>query len=256
MKRRVFFRVFISVIAVFCVSLSWSLERRSLERANRLQRLGEPDRAAALYLERTRNTPADPELRYNLGTALLAMESPGAETEFALSTQSGTRDVRGRAHYNTALLRLERAIESSEPDSIRVHAGVSVDENRAALRLRPEDQNAKWNLAMALRLLDSIDAVQRTSGRELTDGAVEADVVTRSINVPDAAEDERAEDPPAEGENETVAAVGDESPLSPDEAASILSKTHLDATQILGKLLALESRSRWGRQLGRGVRRW
>ena len=114
---------------------------------------------------------------------------------------------------------------SSEPDSIRVHAGVSVDANRAALRLRPEDQNAKWNLAMALRLLDSIDAVQRTSGRELTDGAVEADVVTRSINVPDAAEDERAEDPPAEGENETVVAVGDESPLSPDEAESILSRT-------------------------------
>jgi hypothetical protein len=76
------------------------------------------------------------------------------------------------------------------------------------------------------------------------------------VNVPDAAEDERAEDPPAEGENESVAVAGDESPLSLDEAADILGRSHLDATEMLGKLIALESRSRWGRQPGRGIRRW
>ncbi|MGY8777128.1 MAG: hypothetical protein ACKVIN_03290, partial [Longimicrobiales bacterium] len=101
-----------------------------------------------------------------------------------------------------------------------------------------------------------IDAIERRSGRELDDGAMEADVVTRSVNVPDAAEDERAEDPPAEGENESVAVAGDESPLSLDEAADILGRSHLDATEMLGKLIALESRSRWGRQPGRGIRRW
>jgi hypothetical protein len=76
------------------------------------------------------------------------------------------------------------------------------------------------------------------------------------VNVPDAAEDEFAEDPPAEGETEALAVVGEESPLSLEQAAEILGRTHLDATVILGKLIALESRSRWGRQLGRGVRRW
>ena len=125
-----------------------------------------------------------------------------------------------------------------------------------AIRLRPEDQNAKWNLAMALRLLDSIDAIARRSGREMAEGAVEADVVTRSVNVPDAAEDERAEDPPAEGEEETVALAGEESPLSLEEAAQILGDSHLNATAILGKLIALQSRGRWGRPGSRSVRRW
>jgi len=109
---------------------------------------------------------------------------------------------------------------------------------------------------MALRLLDSIDAVERRSGREQQEGAVQADVVTRSVNVPDAAEDERAEDPPAEGEEESIAVLGDETPLSLAEAAEILGRTHLDATEMLGKLLALESRSRFGRRSSRGARRW
>jgi tetratricopeptide (TPR) repeat protein len=235
---------------------SWSAERNSVERANRLQREGRSEEAARLYRERTARDPADPELRYNLGTTLLGLDSLDAELELSRALRGGSREIRGRARYNTGLSQLEQAIEAIEPDSIRSHATAAVEANRAAIRLRPEDPDAKWNLAMALRLLDSIDAVERRSGRELMDGAVEADVVTRSVNVPDAAEDEFAEDPPAEGETETVALVGDEAPLTPEEAAEILGRSHLDATQILTKLIALESRMRWGRQPSRGVRRW
>lgn len=244
------------VAAAVGLSLAWSAERSSLERANRLHRDGRSAEAAQLYGARAIETASDAELRYNLGTALAAEESPDAELELARALPNGSREIRSLAQYNTGVLRLDRALEATESDSIRAHATVAVGANQMALRLEPDNPNAKWNLAMALRLLDSIDAVERTSGRELTDGAVEADVVTRSVNVPDAAEDEFAEDPPAEGEDEAVAVLGDESPLSPEEAAEILSKTHLDATEILGKLLALESRNRWGRQIGRSTRRW
>jgi hypothetical protein len=249
-------RAGIAVVALAGLWLSWSDERGSVERGNRLHRSGDFGDAAALYQERARDGAGDEALRYNLGTSLAETGDPSAETELLLATRRGAPEIRSRAQYNTGLLRLRRALEAGVPDSIRLQAQAAADANRAALRLEPASDDAKWNLAMSLRLLDSIDAIERRSGREVTDGAMEADVVTRSVNVPDAAEDERAEDPPAEGEQEAVAMAGEEEPLTPEEAAELLGRTHLDATDLIGKLLALEGRSRWGQRIRRGIRRW
>lgn len=235
---------------------AWSAERGSMERANRLQREGRAEDAVALYQARAAVSPSDPELRYNLGTALAALDSPTAEIELGRASPGGTAEIRHRAEYNLGVVRLEKALEGSDPDSVRTAAAGAVEANRAALRLRPGDPDAKWNLAMATRLLDSITSYERRSGRELTDGAVEADVVTRSVNVPDAAEDEFAEDPPAEGEQETVVTLGDESPLTPEEAAEILGTSHLDPSMILEKLYSLEGRSRPMIRTGSAPRRW
>jgi hypothetical protein len=256
MTRAWWLRIVIGVLAGASFVLAWSVERSSLERGNRLQRSGEYRAAADLYTERTRTDAVNPELRYNLGTALAQGDDPSAEDELARATLAPDPDVRGLAHYNTGVLRLDRALYAEVADSVRIHAAASVAANRLALRMRPDDNDAKWNLAMALRLLDSVSAQERRSGREITEGAVEADVVTRSVNVPDAEEDERAEDPPAQGESETTVVLGDETPLSPDQAAEILGRSHLDPTLMLTKLLALESRSRFGRRPSRGARRW
>lgn len=249
-------RVALAALSLAGLITFGSAERGSIERANRLQRDGRLEEAADLYGARTLSAPSDPVLRYNLGTTLAALDSSGAEVELARAAPAGTRDIRGRAQYNIGVVRLRRALDGADPDSVRADAAAAVGANRTALRLRPDDPDAKWNLAMALRLLDSIDAFERRSGRELQDGAVEADVVTRSVNVPDAAEDEFAEDPPAEGERETVAVIGDESPLTPDEAAGILGRSHLDPTAMLEKLLALEGRNRMFRPRAGVVRRW
>jgi hypothetical protein len=246
----------VSIACVAGLAVSWSWERSSRERANRLYRNGDTDAAAALYRARTERAPVDPSLRYNLGTALTDDEPAAAEAELARALPSMDRDVRGRALYNTGYLRLTRALYADVPDSVRLLASAAADANRAVLRLQPDSDDAKWNLAMSLRLLDSIDALERRSGREMAEGAVEADVVTRSVNVPDPAEDEFAEDPPAEGEDETVVDVFDTAPLTDEQAASLLGDSHLDATLILTKLIALESRSRWGRRLVPGARRW
>jgi len=252
----VLLRLALTALALAGLGAAWSTERGSMERANRLQREGRAREAVALYEARTDASPADPELRYNLGTALAVLDSPAAEVELGRASPGGTPEIRHRAEYNLGVLRLERALESSDPDSVRTAAEGAVEANRAALRLRPGDPDAKWNLAMAARLLDSIVSFQRRSGRELTEGAVEADVVTRSVNVPDAAEDEFAEDPPAEGERETTVTLGDESPLTPEAAAEILGTSHLDPSSILEKLYSLEGRSRPMVRGGSAARRW
>jgi hypothetical protein len=256
MSRRTLIRAGIAAAAAAGLMLSWSAERRSLERGNRAFRAGETPTAARLFDERARSGAEEAEVRYNLGTALAANDDPAAEAELTLAARRGPAELRSRAQYNGGLVRLKRALAAGVPDSVRIEAAAAAEANRASLRLAPENEDAKWNLAMALRLLDSIDAMERRSGRELTDGAMEADVVTRSVNVPDAAEDEFAEDPPAEGEQEAVAMGTEDEPLTPEEAADILGRTHLDPTDMIGKLLALESRSRWGQRLRRGIRRW
>jgi hypothetical protein len=256
MSRRVITRLGTALVCAVGASLSWSAERSSVERANRLHRAGAYEAAAGLYRAGTERRAADPLLRYNLGTTLAEADDPAARAELARALSAASRDIRARAQYNTGLLHLEEALGAGAPDSVRTQAEAAVEANAATLRLLPDNDDAKWNLAMSLRLLDSIDAMERRSGRELTEGAMEADVVTRSVNVPDAAEDEFAEDPPAEGEQESVVLGTDESPLSLDEAEDILGRTHLDPTDLIGKLLALESRSRWGQRLRRGVLRW
>lgn len=249
-------RLLLGAVGLTGVVLAVVIERGSLERANRLHRAGQWTEASELYEARTTTSSDDATLRYNLGTALAVSRAEGADAELARAEATGDPEIRSLASYNSGFLNLDRAMGTHLADSVRIHASASVEANRTALRLRPDNGDAKWNLAMALRLMDSIDAVERRSGREMQEGAVEADVVTRSVNVPDAAEDERAEDPPAEGEEEAIAVVADETPLSLEEAGALLGRTHRDATELLGKLLALESRSRFGRRSGRGARRW
>lgn len=256
MSRRWLGRAAVALLAGVGSVVAWSAERASVERANRLQRQGMVEEAKTLYRARALQDPADPVLRYNLGTALALQDSTGAEIELSRVSTGGSREIRSRAEYNLGVVRLERALEATDPDSVLSAAEGAVEANKAALRLRPGDPDAKWNLAMAERLLDSIAIFRRNSGRELTDGAVEADMVTRSVNVPDPAEDEFAEDPPAEGEEETVVAIGDESPLTPEEAEELLGRSHLDPTTMLEKLFALEGRSRALLRPSGSTRRW
>ena len=237
--------------------VSWAAERSSVERANRLHREGALSAAATIYQKHLGAEPTEPALRYNLGTSLLGLGSPSAQDELRAGSESPLADVRARALYNAGLWSLRRALEASESDSTRVHAAAAVEANRSALRVRPSHADTRWNLAMAQRLLDSIDAAERRGGREMADGAVEADAVVRSESMTDLEEEtELPDEAPSRGEDEALAEMNEEAPLSAAEAEGILGKTHLDATQIVLKLLALESRGLWGRQLRRsGPRR-
>lgn len=247
------------VLAGFAASgllLTWAFEQGSLARANRLYRAGALEEAAAIYARRAAAADAGAGLpiRYNLGTALLglASDSDSARAELGAAAESEVPDVRARALYNHGLSSLLRALDDDAGDSTRVYAAAAVSANRSALRARPDHADTRWNLAIAQRLLDSIDAVDRRSGRELQEGAVETDLVVRSENARDVQQDdELPEEAPREGEEEARADAAGEGALSLAEAEEILGRTHIDASLIVQKLLALEGRSAWGRRLRR-----
>jgi len=241
----------VGAIAVAGVLFAMAMERGSVERGNRLHRNEAFPEAAGLYRSRTDAEAPQGELRYNLGTALLELGSSGAERELAIGVADADETVRGLALYNLGVSRLMRAIAAEGGDSMRIHAAVSVEANRSTLRLDPEQPDAKWNLAIGQRMLDSLDAADRRQGRSTAELGESEDPLRadNTIEIEDDATSIGAE--PLEGEDEALAELLDAGPLSLAEAIAILEATELNGSVILGKLLALESRVRWGRQLGK-----
>jgi hypothetical protein len=268
-------RAVLSGVALSGLLYSWAAERTSLERANRLYRDGALQEASDIYGREASGDggvgrePIDPAVRYNLGTSLLELGSAAAESELLAAAEGGppapeegaARDaideVRARALYNAGLYSLRRALDGVEGDSLRMLATAAVDANRSALRVRPDHADTKWNLAMAQRLLDSIQAGDRDAGEESAESALEADEVMQSQNVLEVDEEsELPEDAPMDGEDETRADLNDDGPMSELEAAEILTGSHYDPALLVRKLLALQSRGFWGRRpAARGPRR-
>ena len=133
------------------------LDRGSVERANRLQRRG--DLAAAIELYRGRRDSLAPVLRYNLGTAWLGAGSPReAEPRLAAGRAAEDPEVRFRSEYNLGSLLLAEGLALADPVMAAQLAGEALLAFRGALRVDPDSDDARWNLAIAMRVLDSLEA--------------------------------------------------------------------------------------------------
>ncbi len=245
-------RVTVMALTLAGLVFTWTNERKSVERANRLHRNGDLPQAAAVYQNRIDSDSLRLDLRYNLGTSLLGLGSARAEEELTRGVESNDDQVTKLALYNLGVSRLLRAVSAENVDSMIIHARASVQANRNTLRLSSDQTDAKWNLSMAQRLLDSIDAANRRAGRVTAEGPANPDELVPAENMLEGEEeDPRQGFAPLEGDDESLAELSEEEPLSFAEAAEILGVTRLDGAAIMRKLLALESRARWGRQLGR-----
>jgi len=131
-------------------------ERASLERGNRLHRSGQEDAAVRVYEQIASSEGAPGVATYNLGTGLLGLGGPGAESALRAAAAAADSSVAQRGNRNLGLLFLNRAIEVSTPDSALFLLGASIGSNRAAIRLDPADESARWNLALAQAMLDSL----------------------------------------------------------------------------------------------------
>jgi Ca-activated chloride channel homolog len=122
------------------------------ERGNRHYRAGRYEQAVEAYRAALEDGDDRAELRYNLGTALLRL---GRYEEAQQFLEAALEDVepalRQRTLYNLGNRVLEEGRASAEPEQRNRLLDAAIDAYKDALRLDPSDQDAKWNLELALR---------------------------------------------------------------------------------------------------------
>jgi Ca-activated chloride channel family protein len=126
-----------------------------VERGNRLFRAGDYAEAVEAYEAALADGEDSPVLRYNLGTALLRLgRYQEAEEHLRGALEAVEPELREWVYYNLGQRFLEDARGAGDPESSRALYDAAVESYRQALRLRPEDGDAKWNYELALRERD------------------------------------------------------------------------------------------------------
>ena len=154
---------------VFVAARAWT----SMEWGNRLFRAGKLRAAADVYAARVDTTASGSQASFNLGTALLHLGSD--EAERYLLRAAGGRDSAAvqRSHYNLAVRLLGGAEPDTDPFAAIPLLSGAIDHGRAALRLDPRDDDARWNLALAIRAYAEVAEVFEEGPAE-SDTEVEA----------------------------------------------------------------------------------
>lgn len=192
------------------------------ERGNRLYREGRYAEAVDAYQAALNSGGNSPELRYNLGTALLRLgRYEEAEQHFRAALDAVDPALRQRTYYNLGGRFLEDARTGNDPESGAL-LGAAVDAYQRALRLDPDDAEAKWNLELALR------AVEQRS-REGLEGD-------------DPANSDQSESDPSQGDG--TGGSGSESMADPEEARGPSGRAPLSQAQAERILDAVEQGER------------
>lgn len=124
-----------------------------LERGNRYYRTGHYQEAVREYEKAIANGDNSPETRYNLGTAYLRLgKYEDAERNLRLAVREMRPEVQQRAYYNLGNRYLENARKGGGDAQANTQLlDGAVEAYKQALRLQPDDMDAKWNLELALR---------------------------------------------------------------------------------------------------------
>ncbi len=223
------------VLAILVVSTLLWLDRESLERGNRLYRRGDVGAAVQVYQAHAEGQNRTAKASYNLGTALLALDEEGAELHLGLAVQGVDSVAQQRAFYNLGYLRLYDVAAQVEADSIVALLGAAVELNRAALRLDPSDDSARWNLAYAQRQLDALvepvaDPIAEPP--QARGGAQEESMEMLPVEPP-LSDEALARLAALVGAREARVGQGDPGPLTEEDARLLLQGTEDDPERLL-----------------------
>ncbi|MGE0160488.1 MAG: hypothetical protein AB7T31_13845 [Gemmatimonadales bacterium] len=238
----------VALVSILGIALTLRADRESEPRANRLHRADRLGEAASIYAALVDDEQEDARLRYNLGTTLLRQGEAGAFDALAAAISTDDERLAVRAHYNMGLWSLIQSIMAPTTDSVLFHAGQAVEANKAALRLDPRHEGARWNLALARRIL-----VRSAPEQGLMDpGDITGpDNIGERIETPnpmELANREGLDEVAVMAETESLAGE-DLQPLTPVEANQILGRGHLDPSRMISKMLVRESRTRRARAI-------
>jgi tetratricopeptide (TPR) repeat protein len=190
-------------------------ERWSLERGNRLYREGRVREAVEVYQARAAGSERPPApAAYNLGTALMTLGAAEAADYLRVAAEGGDSAAAQRGHYNLGYGYLAQ-FEDVQPDSALELLTAAVASNRAALRLDPADDDARWNLAFAGLMLDSlmrlteevVEAIEEDAPSDEEGGIVIRQVAQLGPRRGLEREATAGEDPPPMSEAEALALV-------------------------------------------------
>jgi hypothetical protein len=230
------------VAGTLLTALFVRLELRSLEHGNRLYHAGDAPRAAVIYGRGTESS-GDESATYNLGTALLFLDADSAEALLAQSTLAEDVGTRQRGFFNLGFSKLVSADGFSQPDSVISALRSAAASYRTALRLDPTDQDARWNLALALRRLGALTLPDGDDGEQSGSSSEdEVPMEDASLARSETAEAESGPEPedadpadnigerrgPREGAREAWA-LQDPGPLTVEQALALLATVRDDA---------------------------
>jgi Ca-activated chloride channel homolog len=132
------------LILLTSLAVSAAASEASLKEGNRLFRNGRYEEALKKYNEALVDAPHSNILRFNAGDATYQMgDFSSAERQFKETADQAPEPIlRGAAHYNrgNALFRQQKWQEA-------------VDAYKESLRVNPADEDAKYNLGVALNVL-------------------------------------------------------------------------------------------------------
>jgi tetratricopeptide (TPR) repeat protein len=238
------------LLAALAIAFSAWRESRSLERGNRLFRRGETVEAERLYRALATGRFPEGAAVYNLGTTLLAIDPAEAGEHLRAATEDADPEVSGRSHYNLGFLALVRATGTAEPEVAIPLLEEAVSANRAALRLDPYAANARWNLALAQRMLDSLTTPPPDPGNRDGTGTDEVRMDDLSITRSETGEGASGREPdtPQPGEStgrRTAARDGareawtfqDPGPLTPEASRALLAALDDDVEELIRGIL-------------------
>ena len=216
-----------------------------VERGNRLFRDGKYAEAVAEYRAALRDGDESTTLRYNLGTALLRLgRYQEAEEHLRAALDAVDPEVRGHTHYNLGQRFLEEARSIPDPNAAVSLYEAAAESYRQALRLRPDDPDAKWNYELALR--EREDRMQQAGGEPRQDPNAQPRGDPNE-------EGDRGEEPPSgsrESEPRPEPGAGERTPLTQEQAERILSGVEQDERELFRDKL------RQGRPQTRPERDW
>ncbi|MGQ0562385.1 MAG: VWA domain-containing protein [Gemmatimonadota bacterium] len=218
--------------AIVClVAFNTGFAIGELERGNRYYRAGKYAEAVREYEKAVANGDNSPELRYNLGTALLRLgRYADAEKQLRLALREMRGDKRQRAMYNLGNRYLEDARKSAEPHIAVQMLDAAVEAYKQALRLAPDDMDAKWNLELALR--------EREKQRQSQAGGGGAEQEPRAQDEQDQAQaagggaGRSSQSQASAGQGPSPGQRYEQRPMSQEQADRILSAVEQDERQL------------------------
>jgi tetratricopeptide (TPR) repeat protein len=194
-------RIFVTLITLAIIPGAQAVQGRLL-----YQR-GEYAAAASIYHDLV-GSDDSAIARYNLGTALLSSEDyESARVHLRIAAESGRGEVQQAARYNLGNSFLFPAFRAKPSPERRTTLLLAVAAYKQALLLDGKDFDAKWNLELALRMLEEEPTPPSPRAPSGGGGAGED---TESGDIGDPSPQ------PAEG-------PGPQPQLSPDQAESLIS---------------------------------